>query len=1003
MNYKTAITLIFSLTVFGFSALRAQTNLVHYTPADGLVQTQCEVVFQDSKGYIWIGTKSGMSRFNGFEFENFDEVDELVGTRISEFFESSDNAVWSWSRKNLFKYKNGKITTYSVETDNAIISNTAYVGERVYYTLRSSDGLGFLGLWKISDGETRSVAVPDSFPVESVASMFLSEEDELYIFSGIAEYRSLYRLSENDKFEHIADWRYKGNYKFIPATGDSVLGFTELSFYSGRPHKLICSDKRDYIYVLNNRKFEKTGNRYYGHILWTDEEHNHIFAKNDSLFWNPVSESPKFLTLLPGIKAAMRDDQGNFWIASESGLFRLSVFENYDALSGIPPAIWSVAEYPKGRIWFFGLNFSLPVNQKVHLYDYSDNKVRKPSADFFKQFSKVELPYSSNPSFYIGSKVLSDSCLYITSNRGCFKYDSRTIEPVYFTNPYTEVFYIFEDTLSEKVFIGTSAGLHIYDFSDKELRFEKNLKRLIGSDLRIALCMERGSDGNIYIGTGNGLGRYDYTEENLYFAHKDTMPFSGIRSIYKDYKGNLWLGSENGLWHYDYKTLTKFKHPELSRQVSALCGIDKTSLLSGSLRGVAMIDVKAYYEGGEKRISFYDETAGYLGGEVTQNAIVKDSYGNVWIAGKEKVARFDYSKLKENQAEPKVYIDRVFYWEQNSEEKQLRAIRPILRSQENNFEFRFSGLSYGAPGQVYFKHKLEDYDEEVSAVSAQRFAVYKNLPPGEYTFKVWAANESGKWSEHPATVYFQIKPDLSQMLWFKIVAIVLSAAVIAWLTLFFYKSYKKNKQNRDKLAELQMLTITGQLYPHFLFNAVTNISNAIYQKKAEEAYTYTTKLIHLVRIVHESRKRTSLKIQEEILFIKTYLDIQKYRFGSRFDFDIIIEPNIDLQQQIPQMLIQNFVENAVKHGLEPLKEGGLLKVEIRKTKDKVLALVIDNGIGMEASKKNAHIGSGKGTGIIDRLIYYFNKQNRTSISYKIIDLYLHGEKGTRVEISIPRS
>jgi two-component sensor histidine kinase len=988
------------LAVFGFSASRAQTNWVHFTPADGLVQTQCEAVFQDSKGYIWVGTKSGMSRFNGFEFENFDDVEELIGERILAFFETPDNAVWSWSRKSLFKYKNGKITAYPIETDNTIIQNAAYFGETVYYSLRPSDRIGFLGLRKIEDGEIRPITVPDIIREKYVAPLYRSEDGELYLISSNLERRSLCRITKNDTFEHIVDWKYNEQKKMGSFNSGSFFGLGDVYLYMIRPYKLICVDKNDSIYVLNNRKFEKTGNSVRGFILRMDEDYNHIYKKNDSLFWNPVNGRSEFLTLMPGIKDAMRDDQGNFWLASERGLFRLSVFENYDALSGIPPVIWSIAEYPKGKVWFFGLNLSLPVKDKVHTYDYSDNSVEKASPEFFRQFAQTEASRSSGPSFYMGSKVLSDGCLYIPYNHGCLKYSGKDMHDIETLSP-SEVFYIFEDTLKEKVFIGSSAGLHIYDFSDKELRFEKNIKRLIGSDLRIALCMERGKDGHIYIGTGNGLARYEYARERLHFAHKDTMPFAGIRSIYKDYKGNLWLGSENGLWHYDYETLTKFTHPELSRQVSALCGIDETTLLAGSLRGVAMIDLKAYCEVGEKRISFYDETAGYLGGEVTQNAIVKDSHGNVWIAGKEKVVRFKYSKLKENQIEPKIYIDRVLYWEQNSESKELKAIRPILRSKENNIEFRFSGLSYGAPGQVYFKHKLENYDEIVSGISSQRSVLYKNLPPGKYTFKVWAANESGKWTELPATVHFQIKPDLCQMLWFKIFSVVLSVFVIVLVTLYIYQRYKKNKQNREKLAELQMLTITGQLYPHFLFNAVTNISNAIYQQKAEEAYTYTTKLIHLVRIVHESRKRTSLKIQEEILFIKTYLDIQKYRFGKRFDFDIIIEPNIDLQQEIPQMLIQNFVENAVKHGLEPLKEGGLLKVEIRKERNKVVAWVTDNGIGMEASKRNEHIGSGKGTGIIDRLIYYFNKQNRTSISYHIIDLYARGGKGTKVEINIP--
>lgn len=83
------------------ATVSAQTNYIHYTPADGLVQTQCETVFQDSKGYIWVGTKSGLSRFNGHEFENFDKEEKLTGQRIQNIFEYPQGTLLSCQLSNV--------------------------------------------------------------------------------------------------------------------------------------------------------------------------------------------------------------------------------------------------------------------------------------------------------------------------------------------------------------------------------------------------------------------------------------------------------------------------------------------------------------------------------------------------------------------------------------------------------------------------------------------------------------------------------------------------------------------------------------------------------------------------------------------------------------------------------------------------------------------------------------------------------------------------------------
>jgi tetratricopeptide (TPR) repeat protein len=225
-----------------------------------------------------------------------------------------------------------------------------------------------------------------------------------------------------------------------------------------------------------------------------------------------------------------------------------------------------------------------------------------------------------------------------------------------------------------------------------------------------------------------------------------------------------------------------------------------------------------------------------------------------------------------------------------------------------------------------------------------------------------------------------------------IISLILTVLIIKW---------RNNKLKMKKeLIELQFNSLLNQMYPHFLFNAITNISGAIYTQKADEAYNYTTKLTKLIRSYHQNIHKLTRSIEEELDFTRTYLDIQKYRFKERFKYSIITEKNVDLQIKIPQMLIHTFVENAVKHGLEPMEENGELIIKILKNNRKNIIIVEDNGIGLEEAKKRKSTGTGSGLKIISELVSLFNRTYNKNIKYQIIDLYKIKKSGTKIEISL---
>jgi hypothetical protein len=212
----------------------------------------------------------------------------------------------------------------------------------------------------------------------------------------------------------------------------------------------------------------------------------------------------------------------------------------------------------------------------------------------------------------------------------------------------------------------------------------------------------------------------------------------------------------------------------------------------------------------------------------------------------------------------------------------------------------------------------------------------------------------------------------------------------------------REKTKREKeLVEWQLQSIRNQLDPHFTFNALNAIGSAIYKEEKEVAYDIFTKFSHLFRKSLEDGNKLTRTLKEETAFVKSYLTIQKFRFPDVFDFDVSIEETVDKSSMVPKLVIQNFVENSIYHGLIPRKTGGLLNINISKNKKNIVVIILDNGVGRAANRDNKK-STGKGMELLQNYFDLLNKNNTEHLTYNIIDLY-EGDKpvGTKVELTIP--
>jgi two-component sensor histidine kinase len=212
---------------------------------------------------------------------------------------------------------------------------------------------------------------------------------------------------------------------------------------------------------------------------------------------------------------------------------------------------------------------------------------------------------------------------------------------------------------------------------------------------------------------------------------------------------------------------------------------------------------------------------------------------------------------------------------------------------------------------------------------------------------------------------------------------------------------QKESLNR-RLVTLQLQGIKSQLDPHFTFNTLNSIASLIYLEDRQLAYDYMNKFTQLLRGLINDADRIYRSLGDELEFVTTYLDLEKLRFGDKFDYEIIIGENINQRELVPKLVLHTFAENAIKHGIMSRTEGGILKIRAEKDKDYLILSIEDNGIG-RAKAEGQSTSTGKGLRLTGEFYDILNQINKRPIRHFIIDL--HDEKGdslgTRVEVWVP--
>ena len=279
-----------------------------------------------------------------------------------------------------------------------------------------------------------------------------------------------------------------------------------------------------------------------------------------------------------------------------------------------------------------------------------------------------------------------------------------------------------------------------------------------------------------------------------------------------------------------------------------------------------------------------------------------------------------------------------------------------LKSNENFFTVHFSDNSFNRPTDLNFKHRLFGFDTDWVESSTPGKATYTRVPGGKYTFEVSHAELA---THSVARLNILIHTPFYRRNWFYALLALFLIALISLVYYYRLAQYKSKERLKSdftrKLAEVEMSALRAQMNPHFLFNSLNSINKYILTNEPRVASQYLTKFSRLIRLILNNSKQKEISLEDELDALYLYIEMEQLRSNQKFTFEKKIQTTSPISQIfIPPMLIQPYIENAIWHGLMPLKDNGHLLLEIAQKDNMLVCIIDDNGIGREKAMEIKH-------------------------------------------------
>ena len=842
---------------------------------DGLSQGSVSCIYQDTDGYLWLGTRGGLHKYDGYEFtvyrNNPADSCSLKDNNILDIGEDRNKNIWVITDNGLHKitHQTGKIKRYHVEETRFMHS-----------CMRSHTGEFFVAGEKYIyqyDEQGDSLVYKDwlsGTPINSnIKALAEDEEGNLYVASSLS---GLVVLNKQKEIIHF--------YKHDPNDPSSLIN----GAISG-----LFTDSHKRLWILS----QTSG------VCYLDKKNNrfvHLNIENSALSSNVVRAmvEPTPGTLLLGtfaglnkvdiqtlevtpykfnpddpgalsyysIHSLLKDNTGALWVGTWKGLnyyspakkqFYQITPKEFTGLLGMGQ------EDKEGNIWF--------ATEGAGLFRYNP-------ADQSQQFYPVKSPYKDNYSSNIFKSILikGDSILCAT-NQGAVYLFSRKQKDYRLLYNYQrgDIYTLFNDSKG-RIWIPTNSNTGLIMIENGKAISQFN----VGGENRkfyfVTTIKEIQPDVFILGTLGQGLFKYNMNKGELITVSSDQfdLPENGkpgtVSTILTDSTQNIWVSFfGNGIFRFD-KEMNRIKH--YTEKDGLADGYIYTMVRDRNHTLWALTGENLYGFNAEKDSFYPVHNDSRQTMEFSMYAGTTDKKGTLYFPGNKGILCFNPAQISKNTYTPPVYLTTLHI---NNNPVEFEGTKPLkLKADETNIAIGYTAPDFISPMQNQYAYKMEGVEQEWNYVRGRRVAYYSNLAPGTYNFKVKTANSDGKWNPQEASLSITVKPPLHKTAWAYALYIIIIASII-WRFISHQKvrhelesniRFKQLEQEKmNELHEERMRLFAN--FSHELRTPLTLITNPL-----EDLLSHSSFSSEVKSTLYLMRKNT----QRLLLLVNNLMDVQKY-------------------------------------------------------------------------------------------------------------------------------
>jgi ligand-binding sensor domain-containing protein len=980
----TRLTIV--LLFFQQFLIAQQFNYVNIGTDDGLPSSEVYDILQDKKGYMWFATDHGVARYNGKEFTKYTTSSGLLDNTVFRMCEDSKGWIWFVSQSNEVCY-----------WENNVI-HKAPVSDLIHAKLNSRDIIQFFyidsldNLWfgtrrgiltSVSKNNYSTLDKVDhlkncdiSFRIVDQTKVFNTSTPWKGIYkSSLQPYKAVFGVQTNTDslFGTIEINKNLGLRsppvqisQAVSTDGTIFYSYDSLIFTITKDMKITCTPLKGEIMQLVIDKNDD---------LWINyREFGVSYFKDHNLKDTPIS----FLEECT-IDDEYIDHEGGVWIATlEKGVFYIPSL-----------SVLTYANVPE-------------LNGHIMCIDEFKNKTLVSTYGKFigeennKSFTPIDYlcDYAKSRENLLCIKTIRDT-IYADFGRILERFTTESGKKTINHHPHNrfggakDVF----EAPDHSIYILTGGGIGKIDPVNEDVSFSASSFR--------TTCVVVDGD-NILVGGKQGLYLF---KNNKYISlgYKNPLLKSQITQMIRSEDGSIWIATGGkGVLHYKNGQVIQFSEADglISNTCTAITMDQYKHLWVGTNNGLSCI-LKIMKEKEKWVVKNLSKKNGLCSNEITKLFACKNS---LWVGTLTGLNHIDIPGSLLLIPSPPVYISSI------KVNDSLITTQTVFPYNRNNLKFTLDPLTFKSKNHLY-RYRIVELNSDWQETKTDEI-LFNSLPPGSYTFEAQVANIDKIWSHQPATYSFTINKPFWFTWWFilleVLVAVFIVYLIIRWRTSIIRKKEQEKLRINKLLAEYQMKALTAQMNPHFIFNAINSIQNFIIQNHPTLAYDYLIKFSKLIRLVLNNSKENEISLQQELETLAIYVELEQLRFKNSFDYQVSIATQLDTESiVIPALLLQPYIENAIWHGLMPLKNRkGAISLMIIEQNEFLKITITDNGVGRKASdliKKKIVNKNHQSIGmeLTGKRIEVFGQESKFSL--QIIDNYDADNEptGTTVEIILP--